>query len=244
MLAIKVRGKDATFVVNNAEIEGPHSGSVEDVAARFVAPVFQHRFLVTPAMSTPIGGTDMKEADFKKSAWEQFRDTSAWGLNIQPGPPGESPDKARERTEAAYKEFYEGLDAFDKLCGALQAGLDAASGKGDAKLLEKSLARLQSTYIKAQTVFDLLLNTRWAGDEKSRPGVESRLTPHSKILFGMPGADPPHPLVRTAMALLRLQSQGGKLGAPEQAMIAFWDSFPPFDKQVAAYRQAGMPATF
>jgi hypothetical protein len=243
MLAIKVRGKDATFVVNNAEIEGPHTGSVEDLAARFVAPVFQHRFLVTPAMSTPIGGTDMKEPDFKKSAWEQFRDTSAWGLNIQPGPPGESPDKQRERTEAAYKEFYEGLDALDKLCGALQAGLDAASGTADAKLLEKNLARLQSTYIKAQTVFDLLRDTGWAGDEKSRPGVVSRLRTHDKILF-LPGADPPHPLVRTVKALLRLQSQRGELGEHEQAMIAFWDSFPPFDKQVAAYRQAGMPATF
>ena len=244
MLAISVRGKGELFVVNNAEIDGPHSGSIEEIAARFVAPVFGNRYLVTPAMSKPIGSTGMKDGDFKKSAWEGFRDTSSWGLEVPPGPAGETPDQLRERTSAVHQNFYDGINAFDKLCAALQAGLDAASKTDRATVLGRQLAELEATFVRAQTLFDLLVGTGWAGNEKDRPGVGQRLTPYSRILFAMPAAVPPHPLARTAMALLRLTSLGGTLSATQQAMVTFWLGFQPFDKQVAAYQAAGAPAGF
>lgn len=244
MLAIQMRGKDAVFVVNNDQIDGPLKGTIEDLAARFIAPIFKQRFLVSPAMSLPIGSTDMTTPAFKSAVWERFLDSSAWGLNIAPGPPGETQNALRDRTEAAYDEFYGGLAKFDQACGSLEAGLNAASGLPSERELADAVDKLRPVYLRAQSLLLLLLNTRWAGEEARRPGVEARLSPHSKILIAQPTADPPHPLVRVAMALLRLQSLGGTLTADDRALVSFMSAFSPFDVQVAAFVKAGTPAKF
>jgi hypothetical protein len=157
-------------------------------------------------MSVPLGSTDMTNPAFKTAVWERFMDSSAWGLNIAQGPPGETKDALRERTQAAYEDFYGGLAKFDQLCGALETSLNGASGLPSEQQLAEALDKLRPTYLKAQSLLLLLLNTRWAGEEARRPGVQARLAPHSKILIAQPSADLPHPLVRAAMAVLRLQS--------------------------------------
>ena len=244
MLAIQLRGTDTVFVVNNDEIEGPHHGTIEDLAARFIAPIFKHRYIVTPAMSLPMGSTDMTTAQFKSGAWNGLLDTASWGLNVGPGPPGETPAALRARTQTVYEDFYGGLDTFDRICTSLQAKLDVAASSHSISELAGQLEQLRPQYLRAFTLLGLLLNTRWAGDEQHRPGVEQRLTPHSKILISQPTATPPHPLVRVAMGLLRLQSLGVKLGAEDQALVTFMSTFSPFDVPIAAFVKAGSPATF
>lgn len=246
MLAIEMRGEDATWVVNNDSIQGPNTGPVADLAARFVPSVFGRRFMITPAMVLPVGSTDMKVKPFADSLWSGLLDSSSWGLDVGATPKGASKAKLRQLTLDAYQNFYGAIEEFDKQCTVLEAGLNKASGHGSLKELQSALSALRPVYLKGAKLFLLLAQTSWAGDRR-RTGVEGRLRGHDQYLFSQPAAQPPHPLLRTAMALARLQLLGGTLDAPETDLVALLTSKLAPSEYAAAFKQyvqAGMPAKF
>ena len=246
MLAIEMRGADATWVVNNDSISGPNAGSVMELAARFVPSVFGRRFMITPAMVLPVGSTDMKAKPFADALWSGLQDSSSWGLDVGATPKGASKAALRQLTIDAYQNFYDAIEEFDKQCTVLEAGLNKASGHGTLKELQSALGALRPVYLKAAKLFLLLAQTGWAGD-KRRSGVEDRLRGHDKYLFSQPAAQPAHPLLRTAMALARLQSLGGTLDGAESDLVTLLTSQlapPEYAAAFKQYVQAQMPSNF
>jgi len=254
VLVVYDRGTNGFYLVNNDRISERRPGGQAEAEAA-VAPAMAGTFgrpdFVTPAIRMELGTTALSTEAFRTQAWEHYREASGWSLGAeQRTGPGDTRTQS-ELLEAGHRTFYERQAEFDRGALRLSATLESLSTElsrlPDADQLTRlraQLPRLAATARNLGTLFIALGPAAPIGVDPARPRLIGRLRALKRYLFSWQPMGTPHPLARTAMALLRLQQLGGTLSAQDQALVTFCDSIAAFHSDLDRYRPRVATSSF
>ncbi|WP_437942948.1 hypothetical protein [Sorangium sp. So ce341] len=249
-LVVIDRSQGNHYIVNNDTVSPARSGDIMRDVAPAYAPVRGLPNLVTPAMEIELGSTAQSDAQFRRQAWDRYRDSTSWALHVPEPRPGEVSTPG-ERVEATYRRFYAAQEFFDQNAPRLHQLIDRLASELSGAGATSRLAHLQaavpaiSRLARDMTSAFLVAGPRAAIDT-SRPdhALRQRLANATRYLFLSRDPARAPPLARAAMVLLHFQQAGGTLSADEQQMIGAVDAIAAFHESIEAYRRAGLPPTF
>lgn len=248
VLIIDDRKARESYMVNNDEITGPDKGDPLAQVGRAWAKVRGLALTAGPATEVPLGSTASAEPAFRTDLWKEYTAKANLQLrNVLPmaaikeletlkkTDPQAFAKRIAEITEATYTKFYADLQQLDKLLRALDARLDQiVHARVPDNDLKKAMPTLGPAAVGLTNLFaSLLPETGLPVEAKGRVfGVFSRTSKN-------------HPLVRAAMAMLRLEQKlGGSLADDEKKLITFCDLIPLFHTALDEFRSQGMPPVF
>jgi hypothetical protein len=264
MLLIHDQNRGTFYVLSNDQISDEHEGGRDEqltqLAQRAPGPVReQQRYAFTPAMLLELGDTSQSDPTFRREAWQRYLDMTAWGLEPEPAAPGDPRDDV-ERRPASYETFYARVAKFDEVATEVDQALDGLSQEQRTASVQKAREQLVQrlpTLSNAVRHHMARLVVEYAKDVQGtitsdNPRVVERwkeTTPTRNRMFVLglmqhPGPKP-HPMVRTAMALLRLRSLGGILAKEDVAFVDWCRKLnKTFGEQLAEYERSGFPPAF
>ena len=258
------------YVVNNDRITPPRRGGQGDPAvlqnvANALAQTFATQYVVRPMQDISLGSTRDGEVRFRRTAWENYRITTLWGLETE-APTG--PDDTRsdhERAQATYERYYEAFRNFDRGARNLQTGMDGLvrtmagqSGSEQRSALNAAMpdffplaARLMGIFLtygpRAQTVVssDPEHVRAVMGPGFTPERVRDEVGDRAYFFAHQPGRNTgAHPLSRMALALLRLQDLGVAMNADQVLFLDFIRAIPGLNQYVDDWINAGRPGQF
>ncbi len=236
------------FVLSNNQISAPISGIqdadiIQSVGTCFAA-IGQTRYGVTPVMHNEAGDSSMGERRFSTQLWNQFREIGhTWGLRDR-----SVVNPASHQQESLYDRHYRDLRTFNsnaaltfQSINSIEQHLTTAASTADQLLI------FQREFIP---LADDVIRQVWPAF--MRLGECADIATTSRSLAGrhrefVYNAGPTlHPLVQTAIMLLRFQSTGGTLTNEQLFFICSLQRIPKFgsDIQSCGYPVPACPASF
>ena len=237
------------YVVSNDQIVGPRNGNPVSTVATTYAGVMGHPFGISAAGSTQALGIDLSDAAFRNRLWQNYETGARLVLDPGKPPPGDT-RPAGERTNEAYKGYYEAMTRFDAAAQAASGQLEqlmasfarlARDPSGRMRTLNAALPQLDRAGTAMAAIIDAIVKSQRIG---LRQGPNQPM--QRDALLTAPSGVAVQPLARVGKALMFAERNGHTLTADETALLTWLRGapFPSLSGELTQYDSAGRPAQF
>lgn len=248
------------YLVNNDVITGPNTGTsssatVETVAQAY-ASTFERGFSVAPAMSVSLGDTSQSDNTFRRSGWERYRASAAWGFNSAPTGPDDTRN-LEQRTRETYERYYNDVADFDRMSVRVISILNGLSRRVQTSTTVTDRTNVLNTVLNGSQIHQVVAHLweifqHYGVSAAARNTIVVNQSEQQNVRRHIVGQTPlflmthpdNHPLVKYCLAVLLLEHLGTARTSDQNQIIQQIRVVPVLNTLITNYITSGFPLNF